>query len=89
MENTASAYTHCVKSLQLCLTLCDPTDHRLPGSFVHWLPQARIVEWVAISFPRDLPHPGMEPESLKSPALAGRFFTASATWEALYIHYQV
>ena len=30
----------------------------------------------------DLPDPGIEPMSLKSPALAGRFFTTSATWEA-------
>ena len=29
-----------------------------------------------------LPHPGIEPTSLVSPALAGRFFTTSATWEA-------
>ena len=35
--------------------------------------------------PGDLPNPGIEPESLVSPALAGRFFTSSATWEALYI----
>ena len=35
--------------------------------------------------PRDPPHPGIEPMSLRSPALAGRFFTASATWEA-YIY---
>ena len=32
--------------------------------------------------PGDLPNPGIEPPSLKSPALAGRFFTTSATWEA-------
>ena len=32
--------------------------------------------------PGDLPHPGMEPIPLKSPALAGGFFTTSATWEA-------
>ena len=32
--------------------------------------------------PGDLPNPGIEPTSLLSPALAGRFFTASATWEA-------
>ena len=31
----------------------------------------------------DLPDPGIEPASLTSPALAGRFFTTSATWEAL------
>ena len=34
--------------------------------------------------PRDLPDPGMEPISLMSLALAGRFFTTSATWEAIY-----
>ena len=33
--------------------------------------------------PGDLPDPGLEPASLKSPALAGSFFTTSATWEAL------
>ena len=32
--------------------------------------------------PRDLPHPGIEPVSLTSPALAGGFFTTSATWKA-------
>ena len=32
--------------------------------------------------PGDLPDPGIEPTSLMSPALAGRFFTTSATWEA-------
>ena len=55
---------------------CDP-----PGSFVYGIFQARIVEWVAIS-PGDLPDPGIEPVSLASPALAGGFFTTSATWEA-------
>ena len=38
------------KSLQLCPTLCDPTDCGLPGSSVHGILQARILEWVAISF---------------------------------------
>ena len=33
--------------------------------------------------PRDLPNPGIEPISLTSPALAGGFFTTTATWEAL------
>ena len=40
----------CVKSLQLCLTLCDPMDHSLPGSSVHGILQARILEGVAICF---------------------------------------
>ena len=33
-------------------TLCDPTDYGLPGSSIHGILQARIPEWVAISFPR-------------------------------------
>ena len=35
---------------QLCLTLCDPLDCKLPGSSDHAVFQARILEWVAISF---------------------------------------
>jgi len=50
-------------------------DCRPPGSSVHRIFQARILEWVAISFSSDLPDPGMEPMSLASPTLAGRFFT--------------
>ena len=37
---------------QLCLTLCDPMDYSLPGSSLHGILQARILEWVAISFSR-------------------------------------
>ena len=39
--------------------------------------------------PGDLPDPGIEPESLTSPALAGRFVAASATWEAHLIFYHM
>ena len=38
------------KSLQSCLTLCDPTDGSPPGSPVSGILQARTLEWVAISF---------------------------------------
>ena len=37
---------------QSCLTLCDPMDCSLPGSSLHRILQARILEWVAISFSR-------------------------------------
>ena len=37
-----------VKVAQLCLTLCDPIDCSPPGSFVHGILQARILEWVAV-----------------------------------------
>ena len=72
----------CVRALvtQWCLTLCDPLDCSPPGSSVHGILQARILEWVAISLLQgDLPDPGIEPVS---PALAGGFFTSVATWEA-------
>ena len=38
------------KSLQSCLTLCDPMDCSLPGFSVHGILMARTLEWVAISF---------------------------------------
>ena len=38
------------KSLQSCLTLCDPIDGSPPGSPVPGILQARTLEWVAISF---------------------------------------
>ena len=40
------------KSLQLCPTLCDPIDGSPPGSLVPGILQAKILEWVAISFSR-------------------------------------
>ena len=75
----------CVRaeSLSRVPTLCDPMDYSPPGSSVHGILQARILEWVAMPSSRDLPDPGMELSSLSSTALAGRFFTTNATWEAL------
>ena len=69
------------KSLQPCLTLCDPVDCRPPGPSAHGILQARILEWVAKPPPGDLPHPGFKPTFLMSPALTGGFFTTSATWK--------
>ena len=45
-----SAVATAAKSLQLCPTLCDPIDGSPPGSPVHGILQARILEWVAITF---------------------------------------
>ena len=42
----------CAKSLQLCPAVCDPMDWSPPGSSVHGILQARILEWVAISSSR-------------------------------------
>ena len=49
--------------------------------------QARILEWVAIPPPGYLPDPGIEPAFLRSPALANKFFSTSANWEALECMY--
>ena len=38
-------------------------DYSPPGSFVNGISQTRLLEWVAISFSRDLPNPGIEPGS--------------------------
>ena len=46
-----------------CLALRDLMDCSLPGSSLHGILQARILEWVAIPFSRDLPNPGIEPGS--------------------------
>ena len=75
------------KSLQLCLTLCNPMGCSLPGSSVQGILQARILEWVAMPSSREsFSDPGIEPRPLRSPALTGMFFTTSATWKAQHIH---
>ena len=71
----------CVKSLQACTTLCNPMDYSLPGSSVNGILQARILEWVAISFSRGSSQPGDRTTSLMPNTLPGAFFTASTTWE--------
>ena len=64
---------------QSCLILCDPMDSGLPGSAIHGIFQARILEWAVISFSRGSSQPrnwaGVSGN-------AGRFFTDWATREA-------
>ena len=43
-----------VLAAQLCPTLCDPVDCNPPGSFIHGILQARILEWVAIPLPQGI-----------------------------------
>ena len=61
---------------------CNPVDCSLPLSMRF----SRQECWSGLPYPppRNLPDPEMEPTSLTSSALAGRFFIASATWEAPY-----
>ena len=50
MSPTTAAAAAATKSLQSCLTLCDPIDSSPPGSSVPGIFQARVLEWVAIAF---------------------------------------
>ena len=50
LEGITAAVAAAAKSLQSCPTLCDPIDGSPPGSPVPGILQARILEWVAISF---------------------------------------
>ena len=69
----------------LCLTLCDPLDCGPAGSTVLGILQARIMDCVVISSSRGSSRSGdRKPMFHMSPALAGRFFTNSTTWEALF-----
>ena len=68
----------CMLSRFSHVRLCDPVDHSPPGSSVHGILQASILDWVAMVSSRDLPDPGIEPTSLASPAKADRFFTTRA-----------
>ena len=61
---------------QSCLTLCDPMDCSLPGSSVHGIFQARVLEWVAISFSRGSSQPR---DRTQVSLIAGRCFTFRAT----------
>ena len=63
----------CVCSVvQSCPTLCNPMDCSLPGSSVHGISQARILEWIAISSSRGSSQPR---DQTCTSTLAGRFFT--------------
>ena len=63
---------------QSCPTLCDPRDCSLPGSSVHGILQARILEWVAIPFSRG---PSQPRDWTQVSCIAGKFFTIWATGE--------
>ena len=61
---------------QSCPTFCDPMDCSPPGSSVHEIFQARILEWLAISFSRGSSQPR---GGTRVTCTAGRFFTTKPT----------
>ena len=68
---------------QSCLTLCDPVDCSRPSSSVHGVLQARILEWVAISFSRGSSQPR---DQIRVSCIAGRRFILWATREADWLY---
>ena len=72
----------CAKSLQLCSTLCDPMTVACQAPLSTGFSRKEYWSGLPCSPPGDLLNPGIEPTSRMSPALAGKFFTPSATWEA-------
>ena len=71
-------HTICVFVIQLCLTLCDPMDCSLPGSSLHGIPKANILEWVLIPFSRGYSWPR---DQTRASYIVGRFFTVWTTTE--------
>ena len=70
----------CLEVAQSCPALCDPVDCNLPDSSIHGILQARILEWVAISFSRGSSQPR---DWTRVSRLAGRCFNLWATRETL------
>ena len=71
---------------QSCPTLCDPMDCSPPGSSIHGILQARILEWVAISFSRGSSWPR---DWAQVSCIAGRFFTTEPPGKPLWIFISV
>ena len=69
----------CVCVVQSCLTHYDPMDCRLPGFSVHWILQARIVEWIAILLSRASSQPR---DTTQVSCIVVTFFMVWATREA-------
>ena len=69
--------------VQSCPSLCDPMDCNLPGFSVLGISQARILEWIAISYSRGLTRPR---DQSHISCLAGRFFTTEPLGKSTYIY---
>ena len=84
-HNWVTAHTQimCLLVAQSCPILCNPMDCSPPGSSVHRILQARILEWVVIPFPRGIPEPGIKSES---PALQVISFPSEPLGKPQFCH---
>ena len=71
----------CAQSLHSCPTLCNPMDLARQAPLSMGFSRQEYWRGLPCLPPGDIVNPGIKPWSLMSPALAGRFFTTSATWE--------
>ena len=76
----------CVHQSQSCPILCNPLDCNWPGSFVHGIFQAKLLEWVSIASSRGSSPPGNRFYISCVSCIAGRFFTCWAIREALILN---
>ena len=83
---TQPASSLCVraKSLQSCPTLCNPIDCSLPGSSVHGILQARILEWVAMPSSRGSSQPRDRTHISYISCIGRQILYQCATWEAQF-----
>ena len=81
LEPSSGSTLYCAGS---CPILCDPKDCSPPGSSVHGIPQARILERVAIPFSRIFP---IKPASPGPPVFTGRFFTTEPLGKFLRLYF--
>ena len=80
------SYFNCAQSLQSCPALCDSLDCSPPGSSVHGIFQARILEWVAMPSSRGSSWPRGRIWVSSIFCIAGGFFTCWATRDAPYFN---
>ena len=73
------------KSLQSCPTLCNAMDCNPPGSSVLGILQAKVPDWVTISFSKGLPIPGIEPVSPASSTLQADSLPTEPLISLLYL----
>ena len=83
---TVNSFDMCLRAklLQSCLTFCDPVNCSLPGSSVHGILQARLLEWIAIPFCRESAWTRVQTQVS---CISGRFFTSEppGSWETSYL----
>ena len=80
-QNFTSSCIRVCLQVQSCMPLCDPVDCSPQAPLSRGVPRQEYWSGLPFPPPGDLPDPGIELASLTPPALAGRFFTNSATWE--------